>query len=74
MNAVELEQTLARAGIHARVESRGKLALIAIRDATALRDPNVRNEAIGLATSLGFIQVALEIHAPATDRASVPRP
>jgi hypothetical protein len=66
-----LEQALAGAGIHATVESRGKLALLAVRDAVALREPAVRAEAVRLARSLGFVQVALELSDSATDSASL---
>ncbi|HEX6534092.1 MAG TPA: hypothetical protein VF041_05820 [Gemmatimonadaceae bacterium] len=61
MSAEALEAALEALGVHGRVEVRGKLAIVTVRDAAALRDPAVRERAVAAAQSHGFTNLALEL-------------
>jgi hypothetical protein len=71
VTTLALEAALAAAGIDARVEPRGKFALLTARDARALRQPAARAAAIRIVTAHGFVQVALELTDP-VDSAPLP--
>jgi hypothetical protein len=74
VNAEALEQRLAALGLAGRVEARGTLAVLTLRDPSALAASERRSAAVALAAEHGFTHLALELEDDPDDRASVPRP
>lgn len=61
MSAEALATALEALGVRGRVEARGKLAIVTVRDADALRDPALRERAVAVAQAHGFANLALEL-------------
>lgn len=61
MSAERLAHALAALGLDGRVEARGALAVLTVRDAGAARDPALRRAAVSAAEREGFANLALEI-------------
>lgn len=70
MSVHELASALGRIGLGGRVEARGKLAVLVLRDPSAARDPDVREAAVAAAREHGFTNLALELDEH--DRAPLP--
>lgn len=70
MSVDGLAGALAGIGLRGRVEARGKLAVLVLRDPSAARDPEVREAAVAAALAHGFTNLALELDEH--DRAPLP--
>lgn len=70
MSADALEAALRVAGMTARVEARGGLAIV-LADPAAFADPELRERAAALAREHGFTHVAVELP-PEPARAPLP--
>lgn len=73
MNAKVLEQQLATLGLAGRVEARGTLAVLTLRDPASLASAERRAAAVALAAEHGFTHLALELEDDRDGRASLPR-
>jgi hypothetical protein len=74
MSAEALEQQLAAIGLVGRVEARGALAVLTLRDPGAVAIADRRAAAVALAGENGFTHLALELDEDdRDDRASLPR-
>jgi hypothetical protein len=76
VSAELLAQGLAVLGLAGTVETRGKLAVLALRDAKgwhAARDPQVRAAAVALAAEHGFTNLALALEDDCDGRAPLSR-
>lgn len=61
MSAETLMDALAAAGCPARVEARGRLAVVITEDPRPLADETIRRTALRLAREHGFTHLALEL-------------
>lgn len=65
MSAEALRSALAALGLHGSIEARGALAIFTLDgDAAPLRDPDVRAQAVSIASEHGFTNLALEVSDP----------
>lgn len=65
--AEALARRLAALGLVGTVEARGKLAVLALHDLRAVREPGVRAAAVAAAAEHGFTTLALELGDDADD-------
>lgn len=74
MSAEALREALAVLGLRGNIEARGNLAVLSLEgDPARLRDPKVRERAVGIAREHGFTHLALDVTGPQPDDAALHR-